>query len=52
MGPGRRLGMQLKAWLNSRAFDVSNGTALANHLIDALGDEDFFRGPLRGRSSC
>jgi hypothetical protein len=43
--------MQLKAWLNSRAFDVSNGTALANHLIDALGDEDFFRGPLRDLAS-
>jgi hypothetical protein len=51
MGSGRRLGLQLKAWLNSQAFDVMNGAALGNRLIDALGDDDFFRGPLKDLAS-
>lgn len=47
MGPGRRVGLQLKAWLDRQAFDLTNGAALSNHLIDALGADERFRGPLR-----
>lgn len=51
MGSGRRMGLQLKAWLNSQAFDVNHGAALGNRLIDALGDDDFLRGPLKDLAS-
>lgn len=51
MGPGRSVGRQLKAWLHSQAFDVTAGSALANRLIDALGDDEALRGPLRDLAS-
>ena len=51
MGPGQIVGRQLKAWLQSQAFDVTAGSALANRLIDALGDNESLRGPLRDLAS-
>lgn len=51
MGPGRTVGRQLKAWLDSQAFDVTTGPALANHLVDALGDAESLLGPLRDLAS-
>lgn len=51
MGPGRSVGRQLKAWLHSQAFDVTAGSALANRLIDALGDDEALSGPLRDLAS-
>lgn len=51
MGSGRSVGRQLKAWLHSQAFDVRAGSALVNRLLDALGDDEALRGPLRDLAS-
>jgi len=48
---GRRLGLQLRDWLQQEPDRLRSGTAIANRLIDALGANDSLRGPIRDLTS-
>ena len=48
---GRRLGLQLRQWIEAEPERLRSGTAIANRLIDALGADDSLRGPIRDLTS-
>ena len=48
---GRRLGLQLRQWIEAEPERLRSGTAIANRLIDALGSDDNLRGPIRDLTS-
>jgi membrane associated rhomboid family serine protease len=48
---GRRLGLQLRQWMEAEPERLRTGTAIANRLIDALGADDRLRGPIRDLTS-
>ena len=47
MSTGRNLGLLLRRWLAEGVVDPSRPQAIANRLIDALGEDDRLKGPLR-----
>lgn len=47
MGIGTTLGRQLRQWLEEDSSNPQRHRALENHLIDALGAEDWLKGPIR-----
>ena len=47
MGIGSKLGLQVRQWLDEDAVAPQLPRALANRLIDALGSEDWLKGPIR-----
>ena len=47
MGVGHTLGEQLRHWLETDPASLRQSRGLANRLIDALGAEDAFKGPIR-----
>ncbi|MFM7651777.1 MAG: rhomboid family intramembrane serine protease [Vulcanococcus sp.] len=48
---GRRLGLQLRAWIEAEPERLRSTTAIANRLIDALGADDSLRVPIRDLTS-
>ncbi len=51
MGKGEELGLQIRAWQEAGVLDLDHPTALANRLTDALGAEEWLRGPVRDLAS-
>ncbi len=51
MSTGRKLGLLLRRWLAEGVVDPDRPQAIANRLIDALGEEDWLKGPLRDLTS-
>ncbi|MFM7674653.1 MAG: rhomboid family intramembrane serine protease [Synechococcus sp.] len=51
MGKGEELGLQIRAWQEAGVLDLDHPTALANRLNDALGAEEWLRGPVRDLAS-
>ncbi|MEB3308483.1 MAG: rhomboid family intramembrane serine protease [Cyanobacteriota bacterium] len=51
MNTGRRLGLQLRNWLESGELRESGGMALANRWADSLGGDDSLKPPLRDLAS-
>jgi hypothetical protein len=51
MSTGRNLGLLLRGWLAEGVVDPSRPQAIANRLIDALGEDDRLKGPLRDLTS-
>ena len=47
MGVGSALGEQLRQWLEADPAGLRQSRGLANRLIDALGAEESFKGPIR-----
>ena len=47
MGKGEELGRELRHWITVDRWKPSSGPALANRLIDLLGEQDTLKAPLR-----
>ena len=47
MGKGEELGRELRHWITMDDWRPASGTALANRLIDLLGEQDTLKAPLR-----
>jgi len=51
IGIGHFLGLKLREWIESEPERLRNGVAIANLLIDSLGENDSLRGPIRDLTS-
>lgn len=47
MGKGEELGRELRRWITVDRWHPASGPALANRLIDLLGEQDTLKAPLR-----
>jgi hypothetical protein len=51
MGKGEELGGELRRWITVDRWSPASGPALANRLIDLLGEQDTLKAPLRDLAS-